>query len=42
MDQLCFGGDDFQTLYLTEDDQQALLSTRWYIPGQRRYSRSFS
>ena len=36
-----FGGDDFQTLYLTEDDQQALLSTRWPIPGQRRYSRSF-
>lgn len=37
-----FGGDDFQTLYLTEDDQQALLSTRWPVPGQRRYSRSLS
>ena len=37
-----FGGDDFQTLYLTEDDQQALLSTRWPVPGQRRYSRSLN
>jgi gluconolactonase len=37
-----FGGDDFQTLYLTEDDQQALLATRWPVPGQRRYSRSLS
>jgi len=33
-----FGGDDFQALYLIEDDLQALLSTRWPIPGQRRYS----
>jgi gluconolactonase len=37
-----FGGDDFQTLYLTEDDQQALLATRWPVPGQRRFSRSLS
>lgn len=37
-----FGGDDFQTLFLTEDDQQAILSTRWPIPGQKRYSRSLS
>ena len=35
-----FGGEDFQTLYLTEDDQQALLATRWHVPGQRRFSRS--
>ena len=35
-----FGGDDFQTLYLTEDKQEALLATRWPVPGQRRYSRS--
>jgi len=35
-----FGGDDFQTLYLTEDHQEALLATRWPVPGQRRYSRS--
>jgi len=37
-----FGGDDFQTLYLTEDHQEALLATRWPVPGQRRYSRSQS
>jgi gluconolactonase len=37
-----FGGDDFQTLFLTEDDQEALLATRWPVPGQRRYSRSQS
>ena len=37
-----FGGDDFQTLYVTEDDQQALLMTRWPEPGQRRFSRSLS
>ena len=37
-----FGGDDFQTLYLTEDDQEALLSTRWSVPGQRRFSRSLA
>lgn len=37
-----FGGDDFQSLYLTEDDQEALLATRWPVPGQRRYSRSLS
>ena len=37
-----FGGDDFQTLYLTEDDQQALLSTRWPFSGQKRFSRSLS
>ena len=37
-----FGGDEFQTLYLTEDDQQALLATRWPVPGQRRFSRSLS
>jgi len=35
-----FGGDDFQTLYLTEDNQEALLTTRWPVPGQRNYSRS--
>ena len=35
-----FGGDDFQTLYLTEDTQEALLVTRWPVPGQRNYSRS--
>jgi len=35
-----FGGDDFQTLYLTEDHQEALLATRWPVPGQRPYSRS--
>jgi gluconolactonase len=37
-----FGGDDFQAFYLIEDEQQALLSTRGPIPGQHRYSRSFS
>jgi len=37
-----FGGSDFQTLYVTEDDQQALRAARWPIPGQRRYSRSRS
>lgn len=37
-----FGGRDFQTLYLTEDDQTALLATRWPVPGQRRYSRSLA
>lgn len=37
-----FGGQDFQTLYLTEDDQQALLSTRWPVAGQRRFSRSLA
>ncbi len=37
-----FGGDDFRTLYLTEDKQEALLATRWPVPGQRRYSRSQS
>lgn len=35
-----FGGSDFQTLYVTEDEQQALLKTRWYCPGQRAASRS--
>ena len=35
-----FGGDDFQTLYITEDEQQALLKTRWPVPGQRAFSRS--
>jgi sugar lactone lactonase YvrE len=35
-----FGGDDFQTLYMTEDEQQALLKTRWPVPGQRAFSRS--
>ena len=35
-----FGGDDFQTLYVTEDKQEALLKTHWPVPGQRRYSRS--
>ena len=35
-----FGGADFQTLYLTEDKQEALLCARWPVPGQRRYSRS--
>lgn len=37
-----FGGLDFQTLFVTEDDQQAVLSTHWYVPGQRRFSRSLS
>lgn len=37
---IVFGGDDFRTLYLTEDKQEALLATRWPVPGQRRYSRS--
>ena len=37
-----FGGADFQTLYLTEDKQEALLSTRWSVPGQRRFSRSLT
>lgn len=37
-----FGGPDFQTLYLTEDDQQALLARRWPRPGQREFSRSLS
>ncbi|MBI2824039.1 MAG: SMP-30/gluconolactonase/LRE family protein [Planctomycetia bacterium] len=35
-----FGGADFQTLYLTEDHQQALLCMRWIRPGQRQFSRS--
>lgn len=35
-----FGGDDFQTLYMTEDEQQSLLKTRWPVPGQRAFSRS--
>ncbi|MFN0195296.1 MAG: SMP-30/gluconolactonase/LRE family protein [Planctomycetaceae bacterium] len=35
-----FGGDDFQTLYLTEDKQEAILTTRWPVPGQRQYTRS--
>ncbi len=35
-----FGGDDFQTLYVTENDQESLLRTRWPVPGQRRFSRS--
>ncbi len=35
-----FGGVDFQTLFVTEDDQQSVLSTRWHVPGQRRFSRS--
>jgi gluconolactonase len=35
-----FGGEDFQTLYLTEDHQEAVLATRWPVPGQRRFSRS--
>ncbi len=37
-----FGGSDFQTLYVTEDEQQALLKTRWHCPGQRAYSRSLA
>ncbi|MBM3970997.1 MAG: SMP-30/gluconolactonase/LRE family protein [Planctomycetes bacterium] len=37
---IVFGGADFRTLYLTEDKQEALLATRWPVPGQRRYSRS--
>jgi gluconolactonase len=37
-----FGGPDFRTLYVTEDDQQALLAARWPVPGQRRFSRSRS
>ena len=37
-----FGGLDFQTLYMTEDDQEALLQTHWPVPGQRRFSRSVS
>ncbi|MSR58129.1 MAG: hypothetical protein EXS05_10685 [Planctomycetaceae bacterium] len=35
-----FGGPDFQTLFVTDDDQQAVLSTRWGVSGQTRYSRS--
>ena len=35
-----FGGSDFQTLYVTEDKQEALLRIRWPVPGQRRFSRS--
>ncbi len=35
-----FGGSDFQTLYVTEDTQEALLKIRWPVPGQRRFSRS--
>jgi gluconolactonase len=37
-----FGGSDFQTLYVTEDDQQALLRMRWPHPGQSLFSRSLS
>ncbi|MDA0660849.1 MAG: SMP-30/gluconolactonase/LRE family protein [Planctomycetota bacterium] len=37
-----FGGRNFQTLYVTEDDQQALLAAQWPVPGQRRFSRSFT
>lgn len=35
-----FGGPEFRTLYVTEDDQQAVLCAEWPAPGQRRYSRS--
>ena len=35
-----FGGEDFRTLYLTEDKQEKLLKTQWPVPGQRKYSRS--
>ncbi|MEX0728419.1 MAG: SMP-30/gluconolactonase/LRE family protein [Planctomycetaceae bacterium] len=35
-----FGGNDFQTLYLTEDKQEAVLTARWPVPGQREYTRS--
>lgn len=37
-----FGGDDFQTLYIVEDSQQALLKTRWHNPGQQDFSRSLN
>jgi gluconolactonase len=37
-----FGGSDFRTLYVTEDEQQALLKTRWHCPGQRAASRSMA
>ena len=35
-----FGGEDFRTLYITEDKQEKLLKTQWPVPGQRKYSRS--
>lgn len=35
-----FGGSDFCSLFLTEDDQQAVLSATWPVPGQCRFSRS--
>jgi len=37
-----FGGDNFQTLYLTEDCQEAILSTNWPVPGQKPFSRSLT
>ncbi len=37
-----FGGSNFQILFVTEDDQQALICTRWDCPGQRNFSRSLS
>ena len=37
-----FGGDNFQTLYLTEDCQEAILSTNWPVPGQKQFSRSLT
>jgi gluconolactonase len=37
-----FGGPNFQTLYVTEDDNQSLLAMQWPRPGQREFSRSMS
>jgi gluconolactonase len=35
-----FGGPAFDTLFLTEDFQEAVLSMQWPVPGQKQYSRS--
>ena len=31
----CFGGEDFQTLYVTSSDVGRLLALRWDVPGMR-------
>ena len=31
----CFGGEDFQTLYVTSSDVGQLLALRWDVPGMR-------
>jgi gluconolactonase len=36
-----FGGPDFRTLFVTEDDRMTVLSASWPVPGQRRFSRSW-